>query len=515
MVSALSLVLLCIGPSASKAQTVTADGTISTTSELITNQGSAWSGCYTSTQEGFWGGYSGGPCPGIWTNNVQYNENQIIFSYGNYTLSQTISLANALANSGSGLQINGYNYHWHVKNSNINGQQPGGYDPIAYVGVTLYNRDGTIAEQDIYNYGYYIPDWIAVSGTRTYSSPYSLSKVDNIRLSVTGQDSGYWAGYYGPEFMHFSLTANYSVDPCFSNPLYNPSCPGYGAAFLAATQTTTSSAPTVTYNAASGYTNVILAPDSTRTDPTVQNAGGVELTTTGTITAPDGVPTVSKEAVAAANTQTQEREKREVNPLALGIALNTIRKNAEREQNIVRDVLQRNETETLQNRQSQDALVGDLVSRTQEQSQSIALSMTVNSALSITTNTSRTNQETAQTRNEDSTGQGLSTFGPMSNLQNMLQPRLPETATKENAASSVNKNVQPNTAAGNVDIASIAQTPAGFETYMNSMRDGQFYAPKEIYKGQRTVDNARAERFLNGKSDVLHQMMIEQQYNLR
>jgi hypothetical protein len=50
---------------------------------------------------------------------------------------------------------------------------------------------------------------------------------------------------------------------------------------------------------------------------------------------------------------------------------------------------------------------------------------------------------------------------------------------------------------------------------MNSMRDGQFYAPKEIYKGQRTVDNARAERFLNGKSDVLHQMMIEQQYNLR
>jgi hypothetical protein len=226
---------------------------------------------------------------------------------------------------------------------------------------------------------------------------------------------------------------------------------------------------------------------------------------------------VSKEAVVAANnqSQTQEREKREVNPMALSIALNTIRRNAEREQNIVRDVLQRNETTALQNRVGQDALVGDLVSRTQEQSQNIALSITVNSALSITTNTSRPNQETAQTRNEDSTGQGLSTFGPMSNLQNIMQPRLPETATKENATSSVNKNVQPNTAAGNVDIASIAQTPAGFETYMNSMRDGQFYAPKEIYKGQRTVDNARAERFLNGKSDVLHQMMIEQQYNLR
>lgn len=485
---------------------------IYSTGNLVGNTGNAWSGCYTNQSGHFWGGTSGGPCPGY-----DSSTGQIIFSYSQYTLSQTIAINQALALAGTGLQINGYNYSWNVKNSNINGQQPGNYDPIAYIDVNLYSNTGSLLVNDRYNYGYHIPGWQTFSGTRNYPTPYALSAVGNIQLAVTSKDSGFWAGYYGPEFMSFNLSLNYSLDPCVNNPLYSPTCPGYGAAFVASLSSNTTSTPTVNYNSSSGYTNVALTPDSTRTDPTVQNAGGVELTTTGTITPPDGVPTVSKEAVASANnqSQTQEREKREVNPMALSTALNTIRRNAEREQTIVRDILQRNETAVLQNRASQDALVGDLVSRTQDQSQSIALSMAVNSALSITSTSNRLSQEQIQTRNEDPSGQGFATFGPLNNLQNNLQPRLPETATKDNATATVNKNVQPNQAAGNVDIASIAQTPAGFELYMNGLRDGQFYAPKEIYKGQRTVDNARAERFLNGKSDVLHQMMIEQQYNLR
>ena len=223
----LSLVFFC---SVSNAQEIGSNSF--TGAELITNTGSSWQGCSTATSEGFWGGTSGGPCPGIWTNNQQWNENQIIFSYGKTTLSQTASLAAGLNQLGTGLQINGYNYHWHVKNSNINGTQPGGYDPVAYIDITLYNKDGSIAERDTYDYGYYIPGWTAFTGTRTYSNPYSLSQVDNLQLSVTGQDAGYWAGYYGPEFMHFSLTANYSVDPCATDPLYSTTCKGYLDALL-------------------------------------------------------------------------------------------------------------------------------------------------------------------------------------------------------------------------------------------------------------------------------------------
>jgi hypothetical protein len=44
------------------------------------------------------------------------------------------------------------------------------------------------------------------------------------------------------------------------------------------------------------------------------------------------------------------------------------------------------------------------------------------------------------------------------------------------------------------------------------MQDAQFYASKEIYRGQRNVDNARALRGLG--TDRLHRQMVEQQYNI-
>ena len=45
---------------------------------------------------------------------------------------------------------------------------------------------------------------------------------------------------------------------------------------------------------------------------------------------------------------------------------------------------------------------------------------------------------------------------------------------------------------------------------MVALTDANFYAPKEIYRNQRTVDNARALRQL--ASDRLHQQMVDQQY---
>lgn len=75
----------------------------------------------------------------------------------------------------------------------------------------------------------------------------------------------------------------------------------------------------------------------------------------------------------------------------------------------------------------------------------------------------------------------------------------------------VNRNAQNNEAAGNVDISSIATQPPGFNQYASLvLRDAAFYAPKEIYRGQRNVDNARALRQL--ASDRLHQQMVDQQY---
>jgi hypothetical protein len=76
--------------------------------------------------------------------------------------------------------------------------------------------------------------------------------------------------------------------------------------------------------------------------------------------------------------------------------------------------------------------------------------------------------------------------------------------------SSVNRNVQPNDLAAGVDLASMALQPKGFEAYSFTLRDAAFYEPKEVYKGQTVIDNARALRQLS--SDRLHKEMVDQQY---
>lgn len=74
----------------------------------------------------------------------------------------------------------------------------------------------------------------------------------------------------------------------------------------------------------------------------------------------------------------------------------------------------------------------------------------------------------------------------------------------------VKSNVQDNDAAAGVSLDSIARTPVGFNTYLVALNDAAFYAPKEIYRNQKTIDNVRALRQLAG--DRLHQQMVDLQY---
>jgi hypothetical protein len=92
------------------------------------------------------------------------------------------------------------------------------------------------------------------------------------------------------------------------------------------------------------------------------------------------------------------------------------------------------------------------------------------------------------------------------------RPLLQNTTAQEQKTDAVNKNVQPNELAGKVDIASMATQPTGYQSYSTMMPDVAFYAPKEIYKNQVNVDNARVLRGLG--SDRLHQEMVNQQYRL-
>jgi len=90
------------------------------------------------------------------------------------------------------------------------------------------------------------------------------------------------------------------------------------------------------------------------------------------------------------------------------------------------------------------------------------------------------------------------------------RPMLQSNNIQEQKTESVNRNVQPNELAGTVDIARMSTQPQGYQSYSMIMPDVAFYAPREIYRNQVNVDNARVLRQLS--SDRLHQQLIDLQY---
>lgn len=630
---ALCSALLSINCSVSNAQDYT-------TGNILNNQ---WWNATTGTgpAPGVVGHTSGGPAP-LW----DPNQGILFFSYGNVTAFQESYVPNALVGTPSGIQVKGYTYSYDIRNMNFDGRQ-GSTDTITAT-ITMRGNPSSIILDSVTNVYNTQFDWTTFSGTRTLTSPVAPSATGWMGIYFNSRDTGFWAGYYGPQVRNVSLRVNYGVDPCATNPAYSvtcagfgsvvesankvpnptayaswngyidnsfaiqtalsqggsglqvhgfnygytansggsycalwvlvcldnrdpyaqvnvnitsntgqslysvtrthqsinptnfsyqyrfdtsqslstlgnfgfdayamdnasvsnmwatilytpdqcilnplssPTCPGYGAAYAATLSSSSSStsSPTITYNASSGYTSIALAPDSTRTDPTVQNAGGVELTTSGELSAPDNVPTVVKES-----TKETKKQQSTTTTTATSIALSTIAKNEKREQSIIKSV--------------QDQAAAQAASAQADQQ------TVIDSIIREQTSSQRRTEGTA-TENTITPPTSSSSNNTISNTIQNTAPRPAETAT-QSSGPSVNKNAPNNEIAGGVDIATIARSPAGFEMYMNGMADSPFYAPREIYRGQRTVDNARAERFLNGASDALHQRMVEQQYNI-
>ena len=102
--------------------------------------------------------------------------------------------------------------------------------------------------------------------------------------------------------------------------------------------------------------------------------------------------------------------------------------------------------------------------------------------------------------------------GSMSVVSDAMEQRPMMFATPgvESRTETVKRDTPPNDLARGIDIAAMALQPQGYAQYSVVMTDVPFYAPKEIYKNQNTVDNVRVLRQLS--SDRLHQQLIESQY---
>ena len=88
---------------------------------------------------------------------------------------------------------------------------------------------------------------------------------------------------------------------------------------------------------------------------------------------------------------------------------------------------------------------------------------------------------------------------------------VPQNSAIATTGPTVNRNTSDNEVAGGVDINKMALAPVGYGDYLSlTLRDAAFYAPKEVYKNQRNVDNARVLRLLT--NDSKHKEMVEMQY---
>lgn len=176
--------------------------------------------------------------------------NDINFSYGTTNLYQLQAIASALPNTGSGLLVNGYNFGFTAKNGN--GWDDGRVDYLtAY--VSFYSPNGSVAFNKNYDLNYKF-NWTTFNYSETFTTPFASKDLGSVQYGFVGRDNNFWAGPYGPEVNSVSFSLKYSVDPCVSNPLYAPTCPGYLEAFnklkpvavqQETTQTTTAKEPVV------------------------------------------------------------------------------------------------------------------------------------------------------------------------------------------------------------------------------------------------------------------------------
>jgi len=185
--------------------------------ELLNPTVNSWVG----TVAGQNGGFSGGNTPAF-----NAGTNTIIFGYITASATQTIAINQALAAAGTGLKIGGYSYAWSIENDPLSGQ----YGTLMGT-VSLKDSAGSTLQSYNYNYNTYTTGFENKSGTQWFPQDYSLSTVSDLVVSFSGKDARFWAGYYGPRVRSPSIKLEYTVDLCASNPLSDPSCPGYQAAY--------------------------------------------------------------------------------------------------------------------------------------------------------------------------------------------------------------------------------------------------------------------------------------------
>ena len=242
-----------------------------------------------------------------------------------------------------------------------------------------------------------------------------------------------------------------------------------------------------------------IAADSTSTANSTVNVGGAQLSNAGAISALDNIPQVIKD------TQTQQAKTQESNKSAPDMS---------KIMSIIGQIQANDRATQTAAVQNANRAIAASAAAAQEQANAVVEASNAASIISSQNQITTISSQGGYTTTVASAESSLTTSKSIS-MNDLLQSRMNIDSSNNNtSAHTVNKNVQPNELAGKMDIASIAIQPKGFDVYATLIiKDADFYAPKDIYGNQKTIDNARALRLLS--SDRLHQEMIDQQYKAK
>jgi hypothetical protein len=317
---------------------------------------------------------------------------------------------------------------------------------------------------------------------------------------------GYAQAYFDQQCSLNSLYNNscpgyaqaYFDQQCSLDPFYSSQCPGYGQAFALKSLQEKQSESKNDTKAAENISDTSAASiiDPTKSDAVVTlDAGGAEISVSGEIIIPTGQTETAKESVKESEKQEakKEEDKKRPDPKAVAQARSAVEA-----------------TTKLAESLSQDAVLLSQLDQTLSEIIGLGSGITVQNFRSV--DTEQLSVESDRERNKTDTANNTVNLDLSVNNNSAATEG---SGSQPAAGSSVRRGGAVEGMEGGANINDLAKTPIDFNSYLNAqIKDSRFYESKEIYRGQRTVDNARAQRFLNGASDRIHQEMVDQQYNI-
>lgn len=293
-------------------------------------------------------------------------------------------------------------------------------------------------------------------------------------------------------------------DPCLIDPLSSPTCAGFTDALAKLTNTSTTNSTTTT---------TIETPTTTLTTTVVDDPINptVTLTSTSTVNTVTTTPIVSTVTSPVATTTQRSSNSTTTNGTSIGLSV--VAKNQQREQSIgaaaVQNAIAGSDTSATQSQQEAMTIATQAVANSTTTQSFTGTGLKVSGYSPIGVSGTQTNDLITSNENVIA-GYNNMLIDKTNPLNEYVEYSPNFSATFISSSQAINKNAIDNEVSNGVQIAKMSVVPNGYDSYLVTIKDVAFYAPTEVYRNQKVIDNVRVMRQLS--NDDRHRQLLEQQY---